>query len=386
MKILLYQWQAYGEKSLQKGLEEAEVEVVTYDRKIENHLLDEAFLQELVLKLVNEKISAVISFDFFPMVSMACKVAKVPYAAWIFGAPHYSLYCDIAAEEHNFIFCFDRIQAEKLKMAEAVHVYHLPLATDTEIFQEKIKKAKLKRTQISFVGNLYTDENYYFQQMQSLSPYVKGYLEGICEAQLQVYGADLITGMLPQKIMDELSNAVPFHMDANYSLSFSQFMVDVLQKKVTVMERHRLLKRISEQFELALYTHSDTSGLPKAKNGGYIHYYNEMPIVFAESDINLNITLRSILTGIPLRVLDVAACGGFLISNFQTEVAEWFQEGKEIVFFTCEEELVEKCDYYLKHDTERKKIAKQGYERVRQDFSYAERIKVILKTLEREIG
>ena len=55
---------------------------------------------------------------------------------------------------------------------------------------------------------------------------------------------------------------------------------------------------------------------------GYADYYEQMPKIFRLSDVNLNISLRTIQTGIPLRVLDVLACGGFLISNYQEELAE----------------------------------------------------------------
>lgn len=386
MKVLLYQWEAYGEQPLQKTLSKLGYEVVTYNRKIENHLLDEAFLTQLVMKLIQERIQAIISFDFFPLVSMACQAAKIPYISWVYGAPHYSLYCDVALKEHNFIFCFDRVQAEKLQLAGAAHAYHLPLAADTELFQNIIAAKGKRKEEISFVGNLYTDENYYFSQIQNLPEYTKGYVDGLCEAQMQLYGCDLITGMLPDDVMAQLSEAISFRMDANYFLSFEQFMADILQKKVTVMERRALLGRLSEQFDVSLFTGSDTSVLPKVHNKGRVHYYDEMPSVFAGSAINLNITLRSILTGIPLRIVDVAACGGFIMSNYQEELVEYFRPGEEIEIFTCAEELEEKCRFYLQHESERMKIANRGFERVKQDFTFEERIRFMFDKVHREIG
>lgn len=386
MKILLYQWEAYGERALCEALCRAGLDVRTYNRNIENHLQDEAFLTELVYKLVQEKIQAVISFNFFPLVSMASQAARIPYISWIFGAPHYSLYCDTVLGDYNFVFCFDAVQTKKLQMAGAKHVYHLPLAADTQMFQRAISGHGKQKESISFVGNLYTDENYYFEQIKNLPEYVKGYIDGLCEAQTQLYGCDLITGMLPDDVMRQLSECISFHMDANYFLSFEQFMADILQKRVTVIEREGLLKQLSENFDVTLFTGSDTSGLPKVKNKGYIHYYDKMPSVFAGSEINLNITLRSILTGIPLRVLDIAACGGFIISNYQEELAEYFVDGEEIVLFTGAEDLEEKCAYYLKHESERQRIAERGYERVKRDFTYEERICFMLEQVNREMG
>lgn len=386
MKILLYQWEAYGERALYGALCRVGLDVQTYSRKIENHLQDEAFLTELVYKLVQERVQAVISFNFFPLLSMACQAVKIPYISWIFGAPDYGLYVDTVLGDYNFVFCFDAVQAEKLQMAGAKHAYHLPLAVDTQMFQNIIVKRGKQREGISFVGNLYTDDNYYFEQIKNLPEYISGYVDGLCEAQMQIYGCDLITGMLPEDVMRQLSESISFHMDANYFLSFEQFIADILQKRVTVLERAGLLRRLSEKFDVTLFTQSDTSALPKVKNKGYIHYYDKMPSVFAGSAINLNITLRSILTGIPLRVLDIAACGGFIMSNYQEEIAERFCDGEELVLYTGAEDLEEKCKYYLKNEDKRQKIAEKGYERVKRDFTYEERICYMLEQINREMG
>ena len=95
-----------------------------------------------------------------------------------------------------------------------------------------------------------------------------------------------------------------------------------------------------------------------------------MPLIFASSKININITLRSILTGIPLRVVDILGARGFVLSNYQAELAEYFEYGKSIVWFDSPGDLVEKCAYYLEHDDERKKIATLGHEIAANEFAY----------------
>lgn len=384
MKILLYRWEAFGELPLYRALQRNGCEVICYNRKIENQLADERFLTELVLKLIEEKIEAVVSFNFIPLLSMGCRAARIIYLTWVYSSPDYGLYCEEILKDHNFTFCFDRMEVERLKLSSAPHVYHLPLAADVETFQNCIKAKGRKKADISFVGNLYTDENYYFAQIRNLPEYARGYVNGLCEAQMRLYGGDLITGMLPENVLDQFREVVSFQMNENYFLSFEQFITDILQKKVTVMERAYLLKSLSEQFEVTLYTGSDASGLPKVKKNGRVHYYDEMPSVFAGSAINLNITLRSILTGIPLRVVDVAACRGFLISNYQEELADYFRIGEEIEVFTSKEELEDKCGYYLKHETKRQKIAERGFERVKRDFTFEERVRFMLDRIDEE--
>lgn len=77
-------------------------------------------------------------------------------------------------------------------------------------------------------------------------------------------------------------------------------------------------------------------------------------------------TLKTIKTGIPLRVFDVFGCRGFLISNYQEEMEELFVDGKDLVLYHSQEELLEKVAWYLKHDTERNKIAANGYNTVKE--------------------
>lgn len=111
-----------------------------------------------------------------------------------------------------------------------------------------------------------------------------------------------------------------------------------------------------------------------------------MPYVFRHSRINLNITLRSITSGIPLRAMDIMGAGGFLMSNYQPELAEYFVDGQELVLFDSAQDMQWKLDYYLKHEEERRQIAKCGYEKVKRNFSYDILLKKIVRlALEEEV-
>lgn len=107
-----------------------------------------------------------------------------------------------------------------------------------------------------------------------------------------------------------------------------------------------------------------------------------MPKVFYGSRINLNFTIPNIKTGIPLRVWDVLGAGGFLMTNYQPELELFFELDKDLVVFESRQELVRKTDYYLQHEEERKKIAQNGYEKVRQSHSYRQRMGQMFEILE----
>ena len=103
---------------------------------------------------------------------------------------------------------------------------------------------------------------------------------------------------------------------------------------------------------------------------GAIDYYSEMPYVFANSKINLNITLRSIQTGIPLRGMDILGAGGFLLTSFQSDFLDYFVPDEDFVYYESQEDLVEKVEYYLSHEKQRKEIAHNGHEKAKKNHSF----------------
>ena len=78
-----------------------------------------------------------------------------------------------------------------------------------------------------------------------------------------------------------------------------------------------------------------------------------MPLIFHYSKINLNITSKSIRSGLPLRIFDILGCGGFLLTNYQPELSNYFTPGYDLVCYSSEDELLEKTEYYLSHEKER---------------------------------
>jgi spore maturation protein CgeB len=103
---------------------------------------------------------------------------------------------------------------------------------------------------------------------------------------------------------------------------------------------------------------------------GVANYENEMVNVFHNSKINLNITLRSIFTGIPLRCIDIMSSGGFLLSNYQEDLCNAFIPGEEFVYYESAKDMLDKIGYYLDHSNERMQIAENGLNRIRKDYSF----------------
>lgn len=63
------------------------------------------------------------------------------------------------------------------------------------------------------------------------------------------------------------------------------------------------------------------------------------------------------------RTVEIPACGGFMMAERTDEHLALFEENKEAVYFSTNEELLEKCLFYLKHEDERRKVADAGREK-----------------------
>ena len=135
-----------------------------------------------------------------------------------------------------------------------------------------------------------------------------------------------------------------------------------------------ILSILSNHYNLHMYSDKEDERIPKAHYKGYCNYETEMPHIFRSAKVNLNISLRAIQTGMPLRVIDVLACRGFLISNLQEEILDYLSPGQDLEVYTSIPEMYEIADFYMKNDTVREKIAMHGYETVCKNFTYEDRI------------
>lgn len=377
MKVLLVKWKAYGQEFLKGSLEEAgfTVDEIFYDAEREGVAEDCSFLPPLCEKLTKNHYQFVISFNYFPVISTACERKKVKYVAWTVDSPLYTLYTRSVFNSCNYIFVFDKSSLTRLKEMGVRHVWYLPLAADAAYFEEICAKETGHRyaSEVSFVGSLYTDKSA-FGLLGNQKDYFQGFMEGLVEAQRKLWGCSLVEEVLDECWSQQLKKMLQPVNDKEFIADNSMvFANSCLLVEVTARERKEYLAAAGGLAAVDVYTGSDTTGI-SVRNRGRVDYRTKMPLVFRNSKINLNITLRSIQQGISLRVWDILACGGFLLTNYQPELEEFFEIGKDLECFFNKEDMLAKIEYYLAHEEERAEIARRGYEKVRSMHGYKQRL------------
>ena len=376
MKIIFCRWKSICEDGITNAIKRLGHTLVALDRKFNSVDYDKEYLQVLVnLVQANPDATCVLSVNFQPIIARACKVLKIPYLSWTVDCPSFQLYSQTVAYPTNRIFLLDRMQTAKFSPLNPDNIFHLPLGCDLDTWDSvKLTEEdhKMYDCDISFVGSLYSEKCKYNGIVDNLSDYTKGYVDGLINAQLNVYGYNF----LEDSISDEW--AEDFKKQANWIPLAEDYIEDVrgivadtyIGYKCTEQERIKTLNAISEHFNMDLWTLSDTSMIPKINNRGGADSEHMMPKIIKCSKINLNMTNRPIKTGLPLRIFDLMGAGGFVISNYQAEIPEHFIPGEDIVLYESIPDLLNKIDYYLAHDDERIQIAKNGYEKVKQAHTY----------------
>lgn len=380
MNILFYRYNSICEPDILGVLTRLGHKVTEVTEEMKNKKLGARGQMNLVsAALKKQEYQMVFSVSFFPVISEVCNIFHIPYVSWVVDCPAMELYSHSVRNSWNRIFLFDYALYEEFRSENPKKIFYLPLGADyvrLDSLLEHITRQDREKyaAEVSFVGSLYTEKcPYNYLQEES---YLKGYLDGVTEAQVKVYGYNFLEECITEEILQAFKEKVPFYQFPERAEHNEQAAMAhlYLGSKVTEQERLRLLKRVSEEFELDLYTSSDFSVLPRASYRGIASAATAMPKIFHLSRINLNFTSKPIRTGLPLRFWDILGAGGFLLTNYQSEIPEYFEIGKDLEIYASEKELTDKIRYYLEHEEERAEIARNGYEKAKEKYSLEIRI------------
>ena len=353
--------------------------------EITEEIVNKDIKPDQVSKLVSNELFAggydfVFTINFYPVISAVCNVFKIRYLSQTVDSPVHELYAEQLANPCNRVFVFCGDQYRTFANINPGHVFHLPLATNPDRWRKVILDASEEDRQrftseVSFVGSLYTEKNPY-SEYDGSDEYLNGYIEAVTNAQMRVYGYHFLDEVITDGTVERFKSAVPgfYTSPEAYHMSDREvFIRHYLDAEISVKERVEICKRIGGKFGLDIYTASDTLGLP-VNNKGTVKTLTEMPLVFSGSKINLNPTTKGIREGLSLRIFDVMGCGGFLITNYQTELSDYFVPGEDLEVYGSMDELEEKIEYYLSHDKDRKEIANNGLEKIKSHHTYPMRV------------
>ncbi|MBQ8945268.1 MAG: glycosyltransferase [Lachnospiraceae bacterium] len=409
MKIVIHRYNSICEPGYIDAFRALGIDVIEDTDEMTNKAISGServgTLAELIL---THRPMFVFSINFFPYISEICERLKVLYVCVSVDCPVAELMSVSIRNSCNRIFLFDRSQYLETVKENPSGIFHLPLSVlygDDELHEPGDFKYD-----ISFIGSLYNEKNHYAEIFDKLSPRVQGLCEGLIGAQELLGGTGLLETVFSERgpatgknniadeILSETARLLPDELAGSddYITDMTEFWTlnGCFGFELTVRDRLMLLATMSEtlkeQAKVHLFTRSDVSLLrsiaPDIIMHGGVSTLTGMPEVFRSSRINLNTTMRPIREGLPQRIWDILGVGGFLLTNYQSEIPDYLTVGKHLEAFESPDEACEKAAYYLSHEEERLEIARAGYEEVKSRHLILNRVSSMIGRILDTIG
>lgn len=376
MNILFYDMGSYLYTDILETMKKMGHTVRTVYYHFESRTDDDFFCTRFNEKIDSGNWDLIFSVNFFPLVAKLANERNLPYVSWSCDSPLAQELEDYFDYDTNYIYLFDEYEVEGYQKDGHSRVFYLPLAVNpsrlSKLSYTTAEKTKYS-SDVSFVGSLYNAS--LDGILLPLDQYQQGYLQGALEAQMQIIGSDILPSILTDSFVEGVNEKYAAFGGTTINRKGLSFAI---QKQITFAERVTLIDTLGGLCKTKFYSTKPYDFSSPVEFMGPVKYHTQMPAVFRYSKINLCPTLRSIVNGIPLRSLDILACGGVLLSNYQTDLAKYFVDGEDVIMYTSLEDAVDKAMWYLKNEDARSKIAGHAMPILEAEFSYEKQLGILL--------
>ena len=385
MYIILHRYGSICEPDIIEAFQSLGLNVIEEDTEIYQKSIEPSErIRLLSEQILTHQTAFVFSINYFPYISQICEKLQILYVCLSVDCPVLELFSTTIRNKCNRIFLFDYNQYLQFKDENPECIFYLPLGTNVERWDQAFSEDNDSEYSydVSFIGSLYTEKSPYVSL--PLSDFDRGFGDGLIEAQLRLSGLGVIEEALTPALTAAIKKTDPrFHTLPDGFTDTDAYVAAnyYLGMQASSLERIRTLNALAGDFQVDLFTRSDTSPLKGVRCHDGVSTHTQMPHIFRSSKINLNITIRSIQTGLSQRIWDIMGCQGFLLSNYQMEYPEYFEIGKDLDCYENVKELKEKVAFYLSHDDIRREIALHGYQTVKQKHSCRHRVAEMLRCI-----
>ncbi|MCS0674054.1 glycosyltransferase [Cytobacillus firmus] len=248
------------------------------------------------------------------------KQQGIKTAVWLTEDPYYIDQTSDLIEYFDFVFTIDSAALEYYHKKGHKQVYHMPLAANPNIFRP-----------------MQVEDNY---------------LSDIC----------LVGYPYPDRV------------------KFVQLLLQYTAFKVLLVGEWRSFARKFRRYQNIIIHEGWVAPSIAAKyyNGAKIILNTHRPPNQMHNKNKKGISGKSINN----RTFEVASCAAFQLIDYKEDLPKHFSENEEIISFRSMEELLEKTNYYMKADKERKAIALKARERVLKEHTYQQRLEKMISIIE----
>ena len=213
MNILFYRYGSICDPDIIASFKHLGFNITEDTREVYNkQLLPSDCIKGLNELLKQDTYSFIFSINFFPSVSDVCNIWGIPYLCLIVDSPVLELFSTSLANPCNKVFLFDRQLYNDFPHINPDGIFHIPLATNvrdnyaTATMASAADRARFS-SDISFIGSLYSEKCLY--NKITLPEEMRGYVDGLIEAQLLVYGYNFIEECVTPELIEAFCKVRP---------------------------------------------------------------------------------------------------------------------------------------------------------------------------------
>jgi spore maturation protein CgeB len=273
-------------------------------------------LQSITKSFKPDAAITLVGFKFPIKMVQWLKNQQVKTGVWFTEDPYFMDRTVLLSQYYDFVFTIDSAAIDYYKNNGHKQVYHLPLATEPDVFRPKQIESKYK-SDICLVGFPYPDRINYIKFLLQNTSY-----------KITVVG------------------------------NWKKFLYRFTNNPNLVIQEGWVEPSISANYY----------------NGTNIVLNTHRPFNLKENQNRLGVVGKSINN----RTFDAAACGAFQLIEFKEDLPHHFIEAEEIIPFKKDQDLIKKIDYYMPIGEERQRIATNARNRVLKDHTFEDRIDKML--------
>jgi spore maturation protein CgeB len=288
--------------------------------------------------------------------------ARIPYVSWFTDTPRMILYGrKMHVSPYSIAATWERAYTEHFKGLGFENIVFLPLATDPEHFSGA--PAGEFARELAFVGSSMIAQSAeavasFGDRPEVIEAVARAFEEGRVNRERFALGIEAILegGLLETLDASERRNV---ELLVNY--------------EATRRQREGMARALAP---LGLEVRGDAHWRDVLDRvNGPVGYFDDLPGYYRSTAVNINTTSLQMSCAVNQRVFDCPAAGGFLLTDHQSDLAEFFDIGSEAVAYDSMEELVELTRRFMRDPAERTAIVGRAQRRILAEHTHAHRLK-----------
>ncbi|HRI87592.1 MAG TPA: glycosyltransferase [Candidatus Hydrogenedentes bacterium] len=288
--------------------------------------------------------------------------AKIPYVSWFTDTPRMILFNrTVYTSNYSVAAVWERGYMPHLRSLGFEHVYFMPHATDPALFSGEPIENHIR--QLAFVGDsMISHAEEAWEKLREFPDIEKAVRAAFSENRMSrsefAHGVERIIDPI---ILDACEPRERRHLEL------------CLVYEGTRRIREAMVRRLAP---FGIEVHGDKHwNAVHSNTHGDIGYFDKLAAFYRETAVNINSTSVQMATALNQRVFDCPAAGGFLITDAQADLEEFFELGTETATYSSLDELQYLVVRYREDAQARRRIVESARKRILSQHTHAHRLK-----------